>query len=406
MKTNFNILCCLLMILLGCKNSSTEDERDDIVNQNSNHTKWAKIEFYPGTRGTLGLKSDGTLWAWGSNTNGEIGLGSIQESLIPVKVLDNVNDFAGAFALKKDGTLWGTGRTEKSNFIGFLCNGGQQSLHCYAFTNNRLQFQQVGSDANWNRISGDYDYILLQKNDGYTYGWGFIESPEDQIWGNQCGAFYWYTPHNSRIRNYSQISKYKWMEYSRTQIGIKDDGTLWHFPLKYSNQQTPDPRIPTQYGTDKTWKSISPRNPYTLMKADGSVWVWDDDNKTATRIGTENWKMFCGIGGFNYETPNAYKVNFGIKKDGTLWSWGNNNDGFLGTGNYISSNIPVKLSQESNWEYIYAESDGTSGTNIRPTIFIINSKGEVWGWGSNIYGQLGDGTKVDRYTPTLLQKSN
>ena len=78
--------------------------------------------------GSYALRSDGTVWAWGSNTQGQLGNGTTgNNSTVPVKVsgLTGVTAIAGVldggsgYALRSDGTVWAWG----PNFFGELGNG-------------------------------------------------------------------------------------------------------------------------------------------------------------------------------------------------------------------------------------------------------------------------------------------
>ena len=82
----------------------------------------------------------------------------------------------------------------------------------------------------------------------------------------------------------------------------------------------------------------------------------------------------------------------GIKSDGSLWTWGNNVCGQLGTNNFICYSSPVRESSSStNWCQVAAGSWHTAA---------IKTDGSLWTWGGNVAGQLGDGTVVCRNTPT------
>ncbi len=76
-------------------------------------TNWAKV--FAGTDFSLALKTDGTLWAWGSNTTGQLGIGNVLDQVSPVQVgtaTDWTEFEAGAYhtvALKTDGSLWAWG---------------------------------------------------------------------------------------------------------------------------------------------------------------------------------------------------------------------------------------------------------------------------------------------------------
>lgn len=73
-----------------------------------------------------------------------------------------------------------------------------------------------------------------------------------------------------------------------------------------------------------------------------------------------------------------------IKDDGTLWSWGFNNDGQLGNGTLTNSPIPIKI---STYQWIDISAGAAHSLAIK-------SDGTLWAWGSNVYGQLGDGTNT------------
>ena len=83
--------------------------------------------------------------------------------------------------------------------------------------------------------------------------------------------------------------------------------------------------------------------------------------------------------------------SFAIKYDGTLWAWGRNNYGQLGDGTTIDRDTPVKILDE-----VVAVSTGVE------TTMAIRADGSLWGWGRNRTGQLGDGTTINRYTPTKV----
>lgn len=73
------------------------------------------IQLAAGGNFSLALRSDGTVWSWGSNTNGQLGCGAIKESLLPVQVqsLNGIISISAgnrhALALKSDGTVWAWG---------------------------------------------------------------------------------------------------------------------------------------------------------------------------------------------------------------------------------------------------------------------------------------------------------
>jgi alpha-tubulin suppressor-like RCC1 family protein len=88
---------------------------------------WAVVSA--GGAHSLGIKADGSLWAWGNNTEGQLGDGTLVNRLLPVQIgtaRNWVRVAAGpwhTFAVRADGTLWGWGR----NAEGQLGNGSSVS---------------------------------------------------------------------------------------------------------------------------------------------------------------------------------------------------------------------------------------------------------------------------------------
>ena len=87
----------------------------------------------------------------------------------------------------------------------------------------------------------------------------------------------------------------------------------------------------------------------------------------------------------------GHNFSFAIQPDGTLWAWGWNDYGQLGDGTFIDRNIPVQILDD-----VVAVTAGMEHA------LAIKSDGSLWAWGYNGSGQLGNGTLTNQITPIRI----
>jgi hypothetical protein len=174
--------------------------------------KWMHIAA--GSYHTIALKSDGTLWAWGGNGEGQLGDGTTTRRNSPAQIgndntwISLAAGYGHTIALKADGTLWAWGL----NCNGQLGDGSDAGKNIPT---------RIGNDNTWVSIAAGAVYTVALKADGSLWAWGY----------NAYG-----------------------------QLG---DGT------------NTGKNVPTRIGNDNTWVSIAAGAVYTLaLKADGSLWAW------------------------------------------------------------------------------------------------------------------------------------
>lgn len=83
----------------------------------------------------------------------------------------------------------------------------------------------------------------------------------------------------------------------------------------------------------------------------------------------------------------------GVKTDGTLWAWGNNNYGQLGQNDVVNRSSPTQIGSLTNWSKVVLSA---------ASIIALKTDGTVWSWGINTYGQLGHGDTVDKSSPVQI----
>jgi alpha-tubulin suppressor-like RCC1 family protein len=141
----------------------------------------------------------------------------------------------------------------------------------------------------------------------------------------------------------------------------------------------------------------------TALLADGTVWSWGYNVDGQIGNGTTNTTgCLCVTTPTQATITGVVQIEAGafhtlaLKSDGTVWAWGANDNGQLGDGSTTSRPTPVQVgSGVSGFTNIIAVSAG-DGHSIA-----LKSDGTVWVWGSNEYGQVGNGTASasDQLTP-------
>jgi alpha-tubulin suppressor-like RCC1 family protein len=99
------------------------------------------------------------------------------------------------------------------------------------------------------------------------------------------------------------------------------------------------------------------------------------------------------------EISSGVSATTAIKSDGTLWSWGLNTNGQLGLGDTLNRSSPTQIGSASNWTFV------NRNGFVSFISAAINSLGQLWVWGNNAQGQLGDGTTVNKSTPVQISGS-
>jgi len=293
---------------------------------------------------TCAIKKDGTLWCWGDNSGGQIGDGSFGSDVSqPTFVMDRVVKVSVGYrhtcAIKLDGSLWCWG----NNQYGQVGDGTMGTIKPFPV-------QPIGMSRDVADVSAGFDHTCAVKTDGSLWCWG----------GNDRG-----------------------------QLG---DGT---------NVGKVIPKRIFASGV----KKVSAGAKYTCaIKNDSSLWCWGENNTGQLGLGI--------IGGYytipQFITDDVIKVSTtaglswgaghtcAVKSDGSIFCWGNNSYGQLGNGSF-GNNIPSPSSDiyldafYNRLTDIYYVSVGNSHTCA------VDNKNQIWCWGNNYYGQLGIGKDYNYY---------
>jgi alpha-tubulin suppressor-like RCC1 family protein len=341
------------------------------INNQLHSQCWDKVSN--GQNHTIAIKTDGTLWAWGSNLFGQLGNGNNTDSNFPIQIGSSNNWIrvaaggAHSLGIKNDGTLWAWG----FNAAGQLGNNTTINVNIPT---------QIGNANDWKDVFGGIYVSAAIKNNFSLWGWG------SNVGNNQLGQ-----PSNiSDIKVPTQIgTDMDWKSISFgnfSTIALKNNNTLWSWGQSNFGELGNGILIsqvffPTQIGSSTDWKEISTGFNYTMaIKNNGTLWSWGlNYSAIPLQNGTStDWSKISSYNNFN----------LAIKNNGSLWSWGNNSNGQLGNGNNTNVTFPTQIGNLTNWTKL---SNGIKSSSV------INSNSELKTFGQNNVGQLGIMSNIDSY---------
>lgn len=311
----------------------------------------------------LALTEDGNVWAWGriygdisdpSYSASDVSYHSIsnrsyyRDQMVPVQVpISNVISISTNgpqnFALKKDGTVWAWGYNE----YGGLGDGTNVS--------KSVPVQVINLDTII-AISGSVDHTIALKSDGTVWAWGYNAAGElgDGTFENRN------TP--VQVKGLDHIKS-----ISGGSFAIKDDGTVWTWGMtlisdkdgyidnngSVSRCQALSKPTPFQIPSISNVVGIDADNMHAIfIKDDGTVWCWGYDAYGQLGNGGISWNNWMykavpvqakGLSDIK-QVVACPSSSIALKKDGTVWIWGSNGGGQLGTGDTGGVEpVPIKV---------------------------------------------------------------
>ena len=303
---------------------------------------------------TLGIKSDGSLWAWGLDDKGQLG-NNTSGSISPGQ--PKIFSTPQAIGTAKDWQVVSAGDGHSVGIKGttapVLMSWGQNTLGQLGLgTTNPVSVPTqiviaVGAGRVWSSLACSASYSLALRSDGVVFAWG--DNNNGQL-GQLGGASQLSTPTAITLLPVQALSIAAGTSHAAS---IAQDNTLWMWGSNTSGQLGKGPSgtltvypFPAQMGTDM-WVAVACGGAHTL----------------AVRLA-----------------------------DQTLWAWGSNSDGQLGDGTTTDSISPKQIGT-SRWVGVAA---GKSHS------VAIDTNGGLWAWGRNTEGQLGNGSTTSLLVPTQI----
>lgn len=316
------------------------------------------LSIAAGSLHTVMVKTDGSVWVWGSNAHGQLGDGTTTKRNIPTRVASGYvqvsADHQDTMVLKNDGSFWRWG-------VGDLS---------YLKTPQQRKFALAPKEI--------FRGIVQFKRSGSQLGRGMGLKEDGTLWD---WPYYW-DSQKQPVKFGHNVSAFAAGEFG--SFAIRTDGTLWKlqgYPVE----------PPIQIGNDFQ-HVVSGRDHAYGIKRDGSLWAWGLNNSNQLGDGSNINRVDPVKIGMGYANVVAGLLHgLALKRDGSLWAWGQNEAGQLGDGSTIARNKPIQI--------------GTGFAKIAAGDYhsiAVKTDGTLWAWGNNEDGQLGDGTNVRRLKPIQI----
>jgi len=389
---------------------------------------------------TMALTWKGELYTWGRNAYGQLGLGNRETSVNntntirkqPTKVeTPGVTNkwryvsggWSHTVALHDDNTIWITGR---------IAQGGTGTqIVDYGNTLQKL------SDVKWKAAFASHSAIFaIREDDGSLWAWGDNQGGILGFSGDRHQP----TPTKVNIPLKADGTPEEFQLLSAGQnhvLALTTDGRLFGWGNNadgqltngYTASGTPQEiKIPSL--PNVRWETISASNGWSagiiagefhdtqglITLEAGSLYTWGRNNNGQIGDGTiaqRNAPVLIKKGhSFRFINMNATTHGVAIDTDGKLWSWGNDSYGQLGHGSDLSAaekRSPQQIKKGSSDPKDDLSDVDLSSRNWINSItggsfsLAIDSDGEMWAWGHNQYGMLGNGDTGNRNRPVRIQ---
>lgn len=369
---------------------------------------------------SLALGLDGRVWGWGANDSGQLGDGTTTSRVAPIAIVVTastpvalVAGYTHSLLLDANGSVWASGNN-------YSAQAGAVN------TTNLSAFTRVGGLNNVSTVAAGRDLSLAVDVAGAARAWGNNSSGE---LGDAQATM------RSTAGGVVELDQVKAIAAGAAHsLAMREDGSLWGWGANIIGElgdEAASRSVPTVIAGISGVVNVAARGFVSMaVLADGRVLAFGDnedgqlgDGKTAfMRAQPEPVLGLSGVASVALGGRHA----LALKRDGTVWAWGNNRLGQLGDATTTSRLKPVQVKGLAGivsiaagvyhslavddrgrlWQWGFGETEETTPvllTGIDAVVdaaagygfsLVRTTDGRVWSWGSNFLGQLGDPSVV------------
>lgn len=389
------------------------DPRNNVTE--SREKRWLDVAV--GNTSSIALDEDGLLWGWGTNGSGEVGNGTTTPQVEPVRIdvagvtfTDVEASESSSYAIDRTGRLWAWG----SNADGRLGIGSGAS----AVNTPTL----VPGGVTWSDLAIWTDHACGVSTAGELYCWG---KNDGDVW--RAGSTGTNAPKRIAVPD-DPITEAdeSTVRFSAVAVGVTHqlaidvNGELWAWgkgPRGQLGTGTTAAVTPVRVAD----RGMEPRHPIgatPIVSVDatqfnsfavdtfGRLWAWGanansmvGDGSSADRTEPTRVSSNVTFRSVTGATQNA----FAVARDGRLYGWGRNNVGQVGIGATSATvKIPTLITDQASFIDVQTPSAASAAVDTQRA-FAIDTAHRMWSWGGGKAYAWGDGTTVSAHRPVAQQ---
>jgi alpha-tubulin suppressor-like RCC1 family protein len=371
-------------MVAGCTGSVLDEETEGLASEMQAATTPVTARVSAGGSHSLVLLENGSVWAWGQNSSGQLGDDTNTNKSSPVRVMGLppakaiAAGAAHSLALGADGKAWAWGQNIYGQLGDNSTTGRTRATPVVSATVDPLPvFQAVAAGAS---------HSLALDTGGRVWAWG--RNTYGQIGGTA-------TTNRLAPGLVAGLPKIKSVAAgAQHSLALGADGTVWAWGQGTSGQlgdgSAIDRATPVHVSGLPPIQAIAAGVSHSLaLDLSGKVWVWGLNSTGQLGDGTTTRKQTPGrLESLSAVTSIAagYYFSLAILADGSAQAWGQNVFGQLGNGSTTTSLVPVPVQGLADAKAVAGGSQHSVA--LRPGC-------PVWSWGQNSQGQLGNGTTTN-----------
>ncbi|MBI3071759.1 MAG: hypothetical protein HYY84_06475 [Deltaproteobacteria bacterium] len=364
-------------------------------------TNWANA-IKGGVGHTCATRTDNSLWCWGKNSDGQLGDGTsgtaqttprqlVQEAGTTWTAVANGGGYLGpglhGCASRSDGTLWCWG----------LNTNGQLGDSSYGNRDNPTQVATpVAAGTTWPSVSVGNSHTCALRSDNTLWCWGLNSGGQlgdttiiDRNTPTQVAGTIWASVSAGYLHTCATKTNNTLWCWGQSQYGRLGNGV---------NTASAN-STPIQITADTNWASVSAGQNHTCARrTNNTVWCWGSNSFGSIGDGSNSQSTIpVQVPGTNWASVSAgHEFTCATRTNNTLWCWGFNSNGQLGDSTLAPRYSPTQVLGTA-WESVSAGLFQTCATRLDDSL---------WCWGRNANGQLGVGTVAEETRPTHVEGAN